>query len=152
MTNLPALRPEHTNRTYDSPRPRNLVLVLDAHRTHQSSRRELVGVKDVRSAPVLERKRVHSRSKSEIKMPSDGFLGRSRHSDEPTWFKSQMLSATQTEATKRETLGKPGRSPDDRSLVPGGGFHLSRSASGPTRIGLPNGCPTSASCGSNLAR
>ena len=84
--------------------------------------------------------RVLSRRKSEIKRPSDKFLGRPRHSDEPTWFNSQMLSVTQTEATKRETLGKPDRPRDDQSLVRGGGFHLGKFASNPTRVGLSNRC------------
>jgi hypothetical protein len=49
-----------------------------------------------------------------------------------------MLSVNQTEAAKRETLGKPGRPRDDRSLGRGGGFHLSKFASNPTRVELSN--------------
>jgi hypothetical protein len=49
-----------------------------------------------------------------------------------------MLSVTQTEAAKRETLGKPDRPRDDQSLVRGGGLHLSKFASNPTRVGLSN--------------
>jgi len=49
-----------------------------------------------------------------------------------------MLSVTQTEAIKRETLGKPDRPRDEQSLVRGGGFHLSKFASNPTRVGLSN--------------
>jgi hypothetical protein len=42
----------------------------------------------------------------------------------------QVASALgdQTEATKRDTLGKPGRPRDDGLLVPGAGFHRRRFA------------------------